>query len=173
MRVTNDKTWSHDVRDGTIDPVGLKVFLGFTYIFLLLYRFTTFWVSVCVLSRVWGPRLGLPMSGHFFYFLIFFGGSSFSSKIIIKNFFSLYFSFWLESTQSDSSKSWDTWKWLIQVSGDLKMTHPSLERLESDSSKSRETENDSSKSWETWKWLIKKINHIQAPDVLGFGEDDL
>ena len=67
---------------------------------------------------------------------------------------------------------------LIQVLRDLKVTHPSLERLESDSSKSRETwkwliqvlrdlkvthpslerlENDSSKSWETWKWLIKKI----------------
>ena len=72
---------------------------------------------------------------------------------------------------------------LIQVLRDLKVTHPSLERLESDSSKSRETwkwliqvlrdlkvthpslerlENDSSKSWETWKWLIKKINLIQA-----------
>ena len=44
---------------------------------------------------------------------------------------------------------------LIQVLRDLKVTHPSLERLE----------NDSSKSWETWKWLIKKINHLQAPDV--------
>jgi len=93
----------------------------------------------------------------------------------------------LERLESDSSKSWETWKW-------LKVTHPSLERLESDSSKSRETwkwliqvlrdlkvthpslerlENDSSKSWETWKWLIKKINHIQAPDVLGFGEGAL
>ncbi len=36
-------------------------------------------------------------------------------------------------------------KWLIQVSRDLKVTHPSLGRLE----------NDSSKSWETWKWLIQ------------------
>ncbi len=52
---------------------------------------------------------------------------------------------------------------LIQVLRDLKVTHPSLERLE----------NDSSKSWENWKWLIKKINHIQAPDVLDFGEGDL
>jgi hypothetical protein len=51
----------------------------------------------------------------------------------------------LERLESDSSKSWETWKWLIQVSRDLKVTHPSLERLE----------NDSSKSWETWKWLIK------------------
>ncbi len=72
----------------------------------------------------------------------------------------------------------------IQVLRDLKVTHPSLERLESDSSKARETwkwliqvlrdlkvtQSDSSKSWETWKWLIKKIHHIQAPDVLGFGE---
>ncbi len=69
----------------------------------------------------------------------------------------------LERLESDSSKSSETWKWLIQVLGDLKVTHPSLERLE----------NNSSKSWETWKWLIKKINHIQAPDVLGFGEGDL
>ena len=69
----------------------------------------------------------------------------------------------LERLESDSSKSRETWKWLIRVLRDLKMTHPSLERLE----------NDSSKSWETWKWLIKKINHIQAPDVLGFGEGAL
>ena len=78
-----------------------------------------------------------------------------------------------------SAASPETWKWLIQVLRDLKVTHPSLERLESDSSKSWETwkwliqvsrdlkvthpslerlENDSSKSWETWKWLIKTIN---------------
>ena len=48
-------------------------------------------------------------------------------------------------TVQTSSKSWETWKWLIQVLRDLKVTHPSLERLES----------DSSKSWETWKWLIQ------------------
>jgi hypothetical protein len=71
----------------------------------------------------------------------------------------------LERLESDSSKFRETWIWLIQVEvlRDLKVTHPSLERLE----------NDSSKSWETWKWLIKKINHIQDPDVLGFGEGAL
>ncbi len=58
----------------------------------------------------------------------------------------------LKVTQSDSSKSRETWKWLIQVSGDLKMTHPSLERLESDSSKSRET----------WKWLIQVSRDLRV-----------
>ena len=39
---------------------------------------------------------------------------------------------------------------LIQVLRDLKVTHPSLERLESDSSKSRET----------WKWLIQVLRDL-------------
>ncbi len=56
----------------------------------------------------------------------------------------------LARLESDSSKSRDTWKWLIQVLRVLKVTHPSLERLD----------NDSSKSWETWKWLIKKSTFI-------------
>jgi hypothetical protein len=40
---------------------------------------------------------------------------------------------------------------LIQVLRDLKVTHPSLERLESDSSKSRET----------WKWLIQVLRDLK------------
>jgi hypothetical protein len=49
-----------------------------------------------------------------------------------------------------------TWQWLIQVSRDLKMTHPSLERLDSDSSKSRET----------WKWLTRlESTHLSIIQV--------
>ncbi len=72
---------------------------------------------------------------------------------------------------------------LIQVLRDLKVTHPSLERLESDSSKSGETwkwliqvsrdlkvnhpslerlEIDSSKSRETWKWLIQVLRDLKV-----------
>jgi hypothetical protein len=47
---------------------------------------------------------------------------------------------------------------LIQVLRDLKMTHPSLERLENDVSKKQ----TSSKSRETWKWHIKKTDLIQV-----------
>jgi hypothetical protein len=62
-------------------------------------------------------------------------------------------------------RSWETWKWLIQLdpslerlesdsskSRDLKVTHPSLERLESDSSKSRVT----------WKWLIQVLRDLKV-----------
>jgi hypothetical protein len=37
----------------------------YSCIFLLLGRFTPFWVSVCVISRVWGPRLGPPFSSTY------------------------------------------------------------------------------------------------------------
>ena len=43
-------------------------------------------------------------------------------------------------------------KWLIQVLRDLKVTHPSLGRLE----------NNSSKSWETWKWLIQVSRDLKV-----------
>jgi hypothetical protein len=52
---------------------------------------------------------------------------------------------------------------LIQVLRDLKETHPSLERLESDSSKSRET----------WKWLIQVSRDLKMthPSLERLGSD--
>ena len=104
-----------------------------------------------------------------------------SKKVLYTNYRSIHTS-WLSTDQVGLSNNNPHWKLdfrflffpdLIQVLRDLKVTHPSLERLESDSSKSRETwkwliqvlrdlkvthpslENDSSKSRETWKWLIQ------------------
>ena len=61
---------------------------------------------------------------------------------------------------SDLIQVLKTWKWLIRVLRELKMTHPSLERVENDSSKSWRLENDSSKSWEIWKWLIRVLREL-------------
>ncbi len=86
-----------------------------------------------------------------------------SKKVLHTNYRSIRAS-WLSTDQVGLSNNNPHWNLdfrflffpdLIQVWRDLKVTHPSLERLESDSSKSRET----------WKWLIKKINLIQTPDV--------
>ncbi len=102
-----------------------------------------------------------------------------SKKVLHTNYRIIHVS-WLSTDQVGLSNNNPHWNLgfrflfypdLIQVLRDLKVTHPSLERLTHPSLE--RLESDSSKSWETWKWLIKKINLIQVPHVLGFGEGTL
>jgi hypothetical protein len=83
-----------------------------------------------------------------------------SKKVLHTNYRSILES-WLSTDQVGLSNNNPHWNLgfrflffpdLIQVLRDLKVTHPSLERLESDSSKSRET----------WKWLIQSLRDLKV-----------
>ena len=83
-----------------------------------------------------------------------------SKKVLLTNYRSILAS-WLSTDQVGLSNNNPHWNLglrflffpdLIQVLRDLKVTHPSLERLESDSSKSRET----------WKWLIQVLRDLKV-----------
>jgi hypothetical protein len=86
-----------------------------------------------------------------------------SKKVLHTNYKSIWVS-WLSTDQVGLSNNNPHWNLgfrllffpdLIQVLRGLKVTHPSLERLES----------DSSKSWETWKWLIQVSRDLKMRDL--------